>query len=52
VYLQWDAGFDGGYSQTFVVALQSIHGNKTLDVAPVGLNKFNVTSKSFLLSMF
>lgn len=46
VHLQWTPGFDGGNPQQFFVALQSIHGNKTVEVYPQGVNKFNVTSKS------
>lgn len=49
VFLQWNPGFDGGYTQNFMVLLQSIHGNKTVDVIPQGINKFNVTSKFSVL---
>ncbi|XP_052804588.1 hemicentin-1-like isoform X2 [Mya arenaria] len=43
VHLQWTPGFNGGLTQGFFVALQSIYGNKTVEVYPQGVTRFNVT---------
>lgn len=49
VKLKWDPGFNGGYPQTFIIVVQSVHGEKTVDVYPNGVYTFNVTRKLFKL---
>ncbi|KAL4228916.1 hypothetical protein ACF0H5_011957 [Mactra antiquata] len=43
VQLEWNPGFNGGYPQTFHVLMQSVYGEKSVEVYPNGTSTFNVT---------
>ncbi|KAH3704012.1 hypothetical protein DPMN_079067, partial [Dreissena polymorpha] len=43
VQLQWTPGFNGGFVQAFFIMLQSVYGNKTVEVYPQNVTKFNIT---------
>ena len=45
VNLRWDAGFNGGYDQTFFVHVSSIYGQKHVEVYPRASSTYNVTRK-------
>ena len=45
IKLKWDAGFDGGYIQSFFISVRSVFGERIYEVLPSAATEYNVSSK-------